>query len=248
LTPEEARRLTDEVKAEATDLAERVRNLKRRQAHSALGYETWQEYVRDEFGFEARYADRLVSFADVRDALRPRGLDSENLTEYVARPLASLLPEDREGAREDEARMVEAREKVADAWQAVSKRHAAEVAAKAVERGEAPPAKPPPLTAATVRRLLVAENYLDQSSDSGGPRNRKIRLGECGDRLIAAAKRLDKFATHELEGRNLTDDMARMAKRYAKRANAISDVFLALAEHRDIPEEALTEIRKEVMQ
>lgn len=89
LASAEARRLTDEVKADAAALWDKLLTLYEGKAHEALGYSSWGAYFEAEFGQDASRGYQLL------DAGRVRGLLSEStnverLTEGSARELVPL--------------------------------------------------------------------------------------------------------------------------------------------------------------
>jgi N6-adenosine-specific RNA methylase IME4 len=90
LTPEAARRLTDEVKADVAALWAKLLRLYEGGAHVALGYSSWASY------FETEFAQTGTRGYQLLDAARVRGLlaDStmvESLNERQARALRPLL-------------------------------------------------------------------------------------------------------------------------------------------------------------
>jgi hypothetical protein len=70
LSQTEARRLTDEVKADAKQLWAKLRRLYEGGAHIALGYTSWSAYCENEFRLGKAYAYRLLQAAHVVDQLR----------------------------------------------------------------------------------------------------------------------------------------------------------------------------------
>jgi hypothetical protein len=91
----EARRLTDEVKADAQRLWAKLLRLYEGGAHIALGYTSWATYCEHEFRLGKAYAYRLLQAAHVVDQLArksPIG-DSLKVTSQVPESIASVLPE-----------------------------------------------------------------------------------------------------------------------------------------------------------
>lgn len=65
MSPDEARKLTDQVKDDARALWAKLLDLKQRGAHIALGYANWAEYAKAEFDLGEAQAYRLVQSAEV---------------------------------------------------------------------------------------------------------------------------------------------------------------------------------------
>jgi hypothetical protein len=91
LTPDAARLLTEEVKADAVALWAKLRALYEGKAHIALGYSSWGDYFEEEFGRSGNYGYRLLKSAEVMEQL-PMG-NSRPASERVARELVPLLAE-----------------------------------------------------------------------------------------------------------------------------------------------------------
>jgi hypothetical protein len=91
LTMQEARRLTNEVKADAVALWEKMIDLYRQGVHTALSYSSWAEYCAEEFEMSDATAYRLLQAARVIEEL-PIG-SQRPASESVARELAPLLDE-----------------------------------------------------------------------------------------------------------------------------------------------------------
>src|SRR5512133_3331012 len=68
----EARLLTDEVRADATAMWEKLRLLYEGQAHVALGYSSWGDYCAAEFDVGSSQAYRLLDAGRVRHLLGQR--------------------------------------------------------------------------------------------------------------------------------------------------------------------------------
>jgi hypothetical protein len=95
----EARRLTDEVKADAQRLWAKLLHLYEGGAHIALGYSSWSAYCEHEFRLgKAAYAYRLLQAAHVVDQLARKSPIGDSLkvtsqvpeSEAIARELAQL--------------------------------------------------------------------------------------------------------------------------------------------------------------
>jgi hypothetical protein len=71
LTTEEARTLTDEVKADAAALWRKMLRLYEGNAHLALGFKSWGSYYAAEFGGGRAYGYRLLDAARVLEQLHP---------------------------------------------------------------------------------------------------------------------------------------------------------------------------------
>jgi phage N-6-adenine-methyltransferase len=111
----EARRLTNEVKADAAALWAKLLRLYEGGAHTALGYPSWADYCRDEFDMGKSHAYRLLDAGRVAELLEPHSPIGEwrlrrttasrphggtsavgPLNESVARELVPVLREDPE--------------------------------------------------------------------------------------------------------------------------------------------------------
>jgi hypothetical protein len=95
LSQTEARRLTDEVKADAQRLWAKLLSLYEGRAHIALGYSSWADYCEQEFNIGKTRAHRMLQAARVINEL-PMG-NSLQVTsqvpesERIARELVPLL-------------------------------------------------------------------------------------------------------------------------------------------------------------
>jgi hypothetical protein len=90
VTKEEARKLTDEVKAEASALWVRVYELYKKSVHLALGYESWGHYWEEEFGQTRGRGEQLVRAGRVAEALLMADLPVPP-NDLVARELVPVL-------------------------------------------------------------------------------------------------------------------------------------------------------------
>jgi hypothetical protein len=89
LSPQDARKLTNEVKADASALWTKLLRLYEGQAHVALGYQSWGSYFKHEFGQTGTRGYQLLEAARVA-SIQP------GLNERQARELAPVLREDPE--------------------------------------------------------------------------------------------------------------------------------------------------------
>jgi hypothetical protein len=163
---------------------------------------TFEGYCRSRWSMVASRAYQLLDAADISDAISTTVENMAPNTEWAARELAPLL---RQGGKP----------LVAEAWSKVVGRY----------EGQRPP------TAREIHDVLVAEGYRDAPAigPSSGKVNRRIRLGQFGDKLIAAEKRLNWFVTHELGDRPLAKLEQQMARDYAARCLAMARSLEALA-------------------
>lgn len=108
LSLEEARDLTEEVKADAAALWSKLLSLYEGEAHLALGYSSWGEYYEEEFGGSASRGKHLLAAARVVRVLEESG---SNLnppgTDSVARELSPVLREAPEQVEEVWGEVVE---------------------------------------------------------------------------------------------------------------------------------------------
>lgn len=78
LSEADARRITDEVKADAQALWQKLLTLYEGNAHGALGYSSWGSYYAEEFGQHPRTGYKLLDAARVAEGLSaPRGTVGE---------------------------------------------------------------------------------------------------------------------------------------------------------------------------
>lgn len=93
-TPDEARSLTERIKATAESLWSLLGEAHDRKAWAALGYETFSDYATAEFGMSERHAYRLIGQAEViREIESVTGLTrgSVEVTERTARDIKPRL-------------------------------------------------------------------------------------------------------------------------------------------------------------
>lgn len=91
LTREQARTLTDEVKADAQALWARVMELYEGSAHLALGYSSWHTYWTAEFGQDGSRGYQLVQAGRVHRELAHSTIVERPANEAIARELTPLL-------------------------------------------------------------------------------------------------------------------------------------------------------------
>lgn len=91
LTPEAARVLTDEVKADAADLWLKCLRLYEGGAHAALGYSSWGAYYEAEFGQASSTGYRLLEAARVVALIPMRGNEGKPPSQNTARELVPML-------------------------------------------------------------------------------------------------------------------------------------------------------------
>lgn len=95
LTEVEARRLTDRIKAGVQNLAELVFEAHTGRAWIALGYSSWEEYVKREFGLSRSRSYEFVDQGRVLRALSSAAKSSlgVEITPYAAREIKHHIPE-----------------------------------------------------------------------------------------------------------------------------------------------------------
>ena len=87
-----ARALTDALKRDAEDLWRRLLDAYERGVHEALGYSSWKDYCRTEFGMQQARSYQLLAAGRVNRALGPHYTTVGRLpSERVARELAPVL-------------------------------------------------------------------------------------------------------------------------------------------------------------
>jgi hypothetical protein len=162
-----------------------------------VGAGTFEQYVKSRWSIAVRTAYQQIDATDIHDAVSAQIAQTPMLpfaTEGVARELAPILHQ-------------QGPAKVAEAWGKVSAAYA----------GQRPP------TAGEVHRILVAEGYREKPfSASSGTVSRRIRLGQYGDKLIAAEKRLDWFIAKELGDKPLPERDKRLVVDYAEKCERMS--------------------------
>lgn len=161
LTAEEARKLTDDAKAGAKALWRAMVDLYERGAHTALGYDGWQEYCDAEFDVSGRVGAVLLDAGRVARAIESKsGTNVPDLpTATAGRELARLLPPliGPSGRAQQGSYRTGSEEKVAEAWQAV------------VEEHKKSPEPDKPITAKFTKKVLREKGYVDNTRGSLGP-------------------------------------------------------------------------------
>jgi hypothetical protein len=94
LSLEQARDLTDEVKADAAALWSKLLTLYEGKAHEALGYTSWADYYTEEFGESKSHGYRLLEAARVDRALTDSPMGERPASERVAREMAPVLKDE----------------------------------------------------------------------------------------------------------------------------------------------------------
>jgi hypothetical protein len=130
LTAEEARDLTEEVKADAAALWRKLLRLYEGGAHLALAYASWGDYFAEEFGQSKSHGYELLDAGRVLEAVETHSAIAERPRyETVARALAPVLRND-------------GPEAVADAWQEAVEQHGPTPTAREVREVVAQPIVP----------------------------------------------------------------------------------------------------------
>jgi hypothetical protein len=110
--------LTDSIKADTEAIWLRLLDAYERGAHTALGYDSWADYMQAEFGTSETHAHRLLDAGRVARAIEAHSPMGERpVSERVARELAPVLR-----AKGEEA--------VVEAWSEVVKEHGPEPTAE----------------------------------------------------------------------------------------------------------------------
>jgi hypothetical protein len=205
--PDERRRRLKELEAVISAGWERVVEVGRalleiqdKELYKELGEGlTFKDYMRSRWSLPKQTAYQYIDAAKVESAIADS--DVRILNEATARELAPLLRS--HGV-----------DTVAEAWSKVSDRY----------RGQRPP------TAREVHLVLVEEGYRDKAFGvSTSPANRRVRLGQYGDKLIAAEKRLDWFIAKELGDKPLAERDKRLAIDYAEKCERMARLLREIA-------------------
>jgi hypothetical protein len=102
LSEQDARKLTEEVKADAQALWAKLLELYEGQAHKALGYSSWGDYWTEEFGGSKSRGFQMLEAGRVLKALEAHSTIVESpANEGVARELAGLGDEEKAAAWEE---------------------------------------------------------------------------------------------------------------------------------------------------
>lgn len=172
-----------------------------------VGARTFEQYCRSRWSFAARTAYQYIDAVKIDEATRAVAQNMVPNTERAARELVPLL---RTGGPP----------LVAEAWAKVAERF----------EGQRSP------TAQEVHAVLVEEGYRERTiGPSSGTVNRRIRLGQFGDKLIGAEKRLDWFLERELGDKPLAKADRRLAERYALACEHMAGLLRTLAKG-EVPE------------
>jgi hypothetical protein len=215
----EARRLTDEAKAEARALWRKLFLLHERGAHTALEYSSWKEYCEAEFGMapttaqNALDAGRVVAALESEVAPATSQLPSQKVARDVLAPL--LPPQDRQGGG---LQRNGSEERVAAAWGKIVAEH--EATAEDSSK---------PITASFAKKVLVKAGMLPDTSATTHKPGWHELLGEVGDKLIAAAKKLDRFDA-AIGNRKPSAALQEKAARYEQMAHDLAQRLRALRE------------------
>jgi hypothetical protein len=148
LTADEARALTDQVKADAAALWVKLLRLYEGGAHMALGYSSWGAYYEAEFGHSARTGKRLLEAARNVDALGDTRVPP---TQNAARELTPL--------RADPEALRNAWEEAVDEYSEPTAKQVRKAVARRrpvlQQSNGQPPAQPP--TSEVVSQLIASE-------------------------------------------------------------------------------------------
>lgn len=161
---------------------------------------TFEQYVKSRWAMVSSAAYNHIDAAEIAEAVSSIE-ETPILNLAVSRELAPLL---RDGGPK----------RVAEAWKKVSKAYS----------GQRPP------TALEVHRILVAEGYRQRAiGPSSGKVNRSIRLGQVGDKVVAAENRLNWFVAKELGDKPLSARDRARAERYADTLEAMVEALRTIA-------------------
>lgn len=163
---------------------------------------SFESYCKSRWSFSLDTVYRQIDQARISEALSPMGEKAIPIsTERVGRELAPILHKSGPVA-------------VAEAWSKISDRY----------RDQRPP------TAHEVHKALIEDGYRERPFGvSSGPVNRRIKLGQYGDKLIAAEKRLDWFIAKELGDKPLADRDKRLAIDYAEKCERMARLLREMA-------------------
>lgn len=169
---------------------------------------TFAAYLRQRWGMGETHGYRLIDAARVSEAISPFG-EVAIPNEATARLLVPWLDRD-----------VEEQTGIAEVWRSI-----------------APALYGERVTAERVRQALAAAGHTsdDRYRASGGPVNRRILLGQVGDRLDRAQVRLVRFVERELGDEPLAPTARETAARYAAWSAGMSAVLERLAEGEPVP-------------
>ena len=201
LMASEARALTDEVKAEAAALWEKLLHLYEGGAHTVLGYSSWGAYYEAEFDGSGNYGYRLLKSAQVMEQL-PNG-NSRPATEAVARELVPLLRDDPD--------------RVEEVWSNVVELHGPKPTAAQVRELVVPRDKPNTERAVTVAGVRFPAGGISETWDL--TRNNVKDLKQVANDLLRRATPEECAALHNL------------FTKYAEEADALAPTAAQVPEH-----------------
>jgi hypothetical protein len=213
LTPQEARELTDEAKADAAMLWAKLYALHEGGAHTALGYSEWGNYCEVEFGWSPADGKRRLNAGRVRATLErkvPMGTFPDN--ERVARELSPVLHKAPDQLEEVWAEAVATTEHEAPT--------AAEV--RVIVDRRAPQVRPRPRRP-TVKRLSRHERRLIQIGEY------TARLREIDRGIRGACTRLKSGALIDMSLQNERGDWYELLRRIRDQADAALELAKAQA-------------------
>lgn len=190
------------------EVGQALREIRDDRLYRELGGDlTFEQYVQSRWSLMRNRAYQYLDAAEIHEAVSTNVDITPLNTEWAARELAPLL---RRGGKP----------LVAEAWGKVAERYA----------GQRPP------TAREVHDVLVEEGYRERTiGPSSGSINRRIRLGQFGDKLIAASKRLDYFVDKELGDKPLGKTEQAKADEYRAIVERMAGTLKLLADG-EVPE------------
>ena len=163
LDEDNARAFVESIKKRVGDIREMLIELHDRLGWEALGYKSWEACIKEEFGWDRRYADRQLSAGRIQKQLPPPTGQSigpigpRPILESHLRPLA-LLPEDQQIAAYTDAK--EEAEAAGETLTAAAVKAKADLY-KAADEPYVEPEEPPEEEEApepTVEELMAASN------------------------------------------------------------------------------------------
>lgn len=102
MSKEEAKGLTEAIKSTSNALYILLKKAHDEQAHVALGYGTWGEYVKTEFNFSRQRSYQLINQAAVIEHITDEtGIEDLYISEKDARAIKNKLPEITEKVKEE---------------------------------------------------------------------------------------------------------------------------------------------------
>lgn len=103
MTPQQAQDITDSIRSAATATFVLLAEAHKHKAHKALGYESWADYVREEFQISTQRSYQLLALSSVANEIEsalPEG-STMKITEKQARDIKRELPKITEQIREE---------------------------------------------------------------------------------------------------------------------------------------------------